>query len=104
MYQMLSEDDVAVIEAIGQVAVAHLQVLLSKERRAKALRRLTHELHTPLHAITGATRFMRHDLEARRSDQTDVFSQDYISDIESWVGLMRGLLEMPSFSAYRLAT
>ena len=89
---MFTDDDVAAIEAIGQAAVPHLQVLVSKERRAWALRRLTHELHAPLVAIRGALSFMQSELKARPGGGLDFFSQDYVADIESWSHLMRRLL------------
>jgi signal transduction histidine kinase len=87
-----SEDDLAIFDAICQTAVPHLQVLLSKERRAKALRRLTHELVNPLTAIRGAADRMKTELLRRRRASEDYFSQDYIGDIQSWASLMRGLL------------
>lgn len=89
---MFSEDDLAVFDAICQASIPHLEVLLSKDRRAKALRRLTHELHNPLVAIGGAADRMKSELRRRRGSAENYFSKDYISDVTSWVGLMRGLL------------
>ncbi len=89
---MFTDDDVAAVEAIGQAAVPHLQVLVSKERRARALRRLTHELHAPLVAIRGALSFMQSELKARPGGALDFFTEDYVADIESWSHLMRRLL------------
>ena len=98
---MFSEDDLAVLDAVCQAAVPHLQVLLSKERRAKALRRLSHELQNPLVALLGATDRMKRELVKRSGSSEVFFSQDYIGDIESWAGLMRGLLGNADF--FRLA-
>jgi hypothetical protein len=89
---MFADDDVAVLDAVCRAAVPHLEVLMSKERRWKALRRLTHELNNPLIAIAGAADKMRRELERRRGTSEVYFSEDYIGDIESWLGLMRGLL------------
>ena len=91
-FHMFSEDDLAVLDAVCRAAVPHLQVLLSKERRVKALRRLTHELNNPVVALKGAVDKMRRELELRRGTSEAYFSQDYIADIGSWLGLMRGLL------------
>ena len=94
---MFSEDDLAVLDAICQTAVPHLQVLLSKERRAKALRRLTHELNYPLVALTGATENIRTELQKRHGTSEAFFSEDFVGDIESWIGLMQGLLGNADF-------
>jgi len=91
-FHMFSEDDLAVLDAVCRAAVPHLQVLLSKERRAIALRRLTHELNNPVVALKGAVDKMRRELELRRGSTEAYFSQDYLADIGSWLGLMRGLL------------
>jgi sugar phosphate isomerase/epimerase/nitrogen-specific signal transduction histidine kinase len=104
-FHMFSEDDLAVLDAVCRAAVPHLQVLLSKERRVKALRRLTHELNNPLVALKGAVDKMRRELERRRGTTEAYFSQDYIEDIESWLGLMRGLLgnaDLLSFTSKKL--
>ena len=82
---MFSDDDAAVLDAIGQAAVPHLVVLL-EERRAKALGRLTHELKTPLVAIRGAAEFM---LRTKGVDK--FFDYDYPGDVWSWSELMRRL-------------
>lgn len=84
---MFSDDDAAVLDAIGQAAVPHLQILLDKERRAKALGRLTHELRSPLVAIRGAAEFMM-----RTKDVGKLFDYDYPGDVWSWSELMRRLL------------
>jgi signal transduction histidine kinase/sugar phosphate isomerase/epimerase len=96
-FHMFSEDDLAVIEAISQAAVPHIEVLQSKERRARGLRRITHELHTPIVAIQGATRFMKRELSRQRGFSEEAFSEDYIGDIESWTHLMRRLLGNANF-------
>jgi sugar phosphate isomerase/epimerase/nitrogen-specific signal transduction histidine kinase len=91
-YNMFSEDDLAVLDAVCQAAVPHLQVLLSKERRAKALRRLTHELNYPLVALAGATERIKTELLHRHGTSEAFFSEDYVGDIESWMELMKGLI------------
>jgi sugar phosphate isomerase/epimerase/nitrogen-specific signal transduction histidine kinase len=91
-YNMFSEDDLAVLDAACQAAVPHLQVLLSKERRAKALRRLTHELNYPLVALAGATERIKNELLRRHGTSEAFFSEDYIGDIESWMDLMKALI------------
>ncbi|MEK7675854.1 MAG: TIM barrel protein [Verrucomicrobiota bacterium] len=77
-FHMFSEDDLAVLDAVSQAAVPHLQVLLSKERRAKALRRLTHELNHPLVAIRGAAERMRNELVRRRGTAETYFSEAFV--------------------------
>ena len=103
---MFSDDDLAVLDAVCRAAVPHLQVLLSKERRVIALRRLTHELNNPVVALKGAVDKMRRELEQRRGTTEAYFSEDYIADIGSWLGLMRGLLgnaDVLSFGSKTLA-
>lgn len=100
-HSIFSEDDLAVLDAIFQSAVPHLQVLLSKERRAKALRRLSHELDNPLVAMRGATERMKKELLRKYGVSETFFTEDYLGDIESLTGLMQGLLANADF--YRLA-
>jgi signal transduction histidine kinase/sugar phosphate isomerase/epimerase len=89
---MFSDDDVAIVNAVGLAAVPHLQVLLGEERRAKALRRVTHELKTPLVAIRGAVQMMQRELARHKTAAKDFFDYDYLEDIWSWCELMRRLL------------
>ena len=91
-FHMFSEDDLAVLDSVCQAAVPHLQVLLSKERRAKALRRLSHELNNPLNCVIGASERIKEELIEKSGTSENFFSDDFVGDIESWVGLMRGLL------------
>lgn len=83
-----SQDDAAVLEAIASAVVPHLQVLLSQERRAKALGKLTHELRVPLVAIRGASEFMM-----RTKGVQEFFDYDYPGDIWAWSELMSRLLD-----------
>lgn len=84
---MFSDDDAAVLDAIGQAAVPHLQLMMDKERRAKALARLTHELRVPVVAIRAATELMLHTKGVE-----GFFDHNYPENIWSWSELMRRLL------------
>ncbi len=84
---MFTDDDASVLDAIGQAMVPHLQILLDKERRSRALGRLTHELRVPLVAIRGAAELMQ-----RTKGVDKIFGHDYPGDIWSWSELMRRLL------------
>ena len=84
---MFTDDDAAVLDAVGQSAVPHLQILLDKDRRSRALGRLTHELRVPLVAIRGAAELMQ-----RTKGVDNLFDHDYLGDIWSWSELMKRLL------------
>jgi signal transduction histidine kinase/sugar phosphate isomerase/epimerase len=84
---MFTDDDASVLDAIGQALVPHLQILLDKERRVRALGRLTHELRVPLVSIRGAAELMQ-----RTKGVEKLFEHDYPGDIWSWSELMRRLL------------
>jgi signal transduction histidine kinase len=90
--QMFSDNDAALIDAISQAALPHLQILLSDERRAKAVMRLMHELRTPLVAIRGASEWIDREIRAKNQDPANFFRRDYLGDLWSWTELMRGLL------------
>jgi signal transduction histidine kinase len=94
---MFSDDDVAILDAIGEAAVPHLHVLLSEERRAKAMGRITHELKTPLVAIRSAAQMMRGEFERRRLAVDAFFGYDYVEDVWSWCELMRRLVGNAEF-------
>lgn len=93
---MFTEDDIAILDSIGQVAVPYIQILLDKNRRAKALGRLTHELRIPLVAIRGAAEFM-----LNTKGVNTIFDYDYPGDIWSWSELMRRLLGNADLFRYR---
>lgn len=82
---MFLDDDVAVLDAIAQTAVPHLQILIEKDRRGKALGRLTHELKAPIVAIRGAAQSLKKSFGT--PDQ-----YIYFNDIWSYAELMRRLL------------
>lgn len=79
-FNMFTYDDVAIIDAIGQAAAPHVQLLRSNERHAKALNRLTHELKHPLVAIQAATGRMRSNLKRRNISVDSIFDHDYIKN------------------------
>jgi signal transduction histidine kinase len=82
------DDDAAILEAIAQAAIPHLELLLVQERRVKAVGRLTHELKVPLVAIRGAAEFMM-----RVPRINEFFDYDYPGDIWSWTELMGRLID-----------
>ena len=85
---LFSDDDAAILETIAQATIPHLEVLLSQERRIKALGKLTHELTVPLVAIRGAVEFMQ-----KTKGIDSFFDHDYAGDIWAWSELMKGLLD-----------
>jgi len=87
MPNLFIDDDVAILDSIGQALVPHLQILLEESRRAKALGKLTHELIFPLVAIRGAAEFI-----IRNKEINNILDYDYPGDIWSWSELMRRLL------------
>ena len=82
------DDDCAILEAIGQAAVPHMEILGERERLEKMLGRLTHELKVPLVAIRGAIDFIE-----RTPGIKKLFDYDYPGDIESWCELMGRLID-----------
>lgn len=84
---MFFEDDTSILDTIGQAAVPHLQILMDRERRARALGKLTHELRVPLVAIRGAAEAMQ-----RTKGVRSFFDYDYPGDVWSWSELMRRLV------------
>ena len=101
-HSMFTNDDVAVLDAIGQAAVPHLQVLMSKERRAKALKRFTHELRTPVSTIRNVAHEIEEVFKEHKIDATAFLSEDYLGDIKSWCDLMKRLVE--NVDLFRLAS
>ncbi len=92
---MFSDDDAAILDAIGQAAAPHIQMLLDKERRAKATERLTHELLSPIGAIAGAADLMQHT-----SGVETFFDEDYLGDVRSLCELMKRLVTMVNVNRY----
>lgn len=84
---LFSNDDAQILEAISQTTAPYLQILISKERRAVAWTKLTHELKAPLVAIRSATEFILHTKGVNK-----FFDHDYPGDILSYSELMRRLL------------
>jgi len=91
-----SEIDLAIMDSICQAAAPFMNVLIEKERRFRALGRLTHELKVPVIAIRGATQSIIS--EARNKL---VFEFDYPGDIWSWTELMQRLLDVSDFMRFR---
>jgi signal transduction histidine kinase/sugar phosphate isomerase/epimerase len=90
-----SDDDDAILEALVQAVVPHLEVLMAHERREKALGRLTHELKVPIVAIRGATEMIMRTVGARRA-----LPYDYPGDIWSWSELMGRLIDNADMARY----
>lgn len=89
---MFSDQDAAIVDAIGQAAVPHLSVLMAQERRVKALGKLVHELGVPLVAVRGAIDEMWTTREVRAFFRR-TFDYDYLGDIRSWSELMARLVD-----------
>lgn len=90
--KMFSDDDRAILDAIGQSALPHLQALLGEERRARTMGRLTHELARPLQAILTATGLVQAAFKEKGIVPAEFLGEDFIGDIGSWTGLMRRLI------------
>jgi signal transduction histidine kinase len=84
---MFLDDDIAVLDSIGQAAVPHIHILLEKERQAKSMERLTHEFKVPLVAIQSAIDYLKHT-----EGVSELFEYDFLGDIISWIQLMRRIL------------
>jgi signal transduction histidine kinase len=90
-----NDDDILLLETISQSASPLIRLIQDRERRTKALGRITHELKVPLVAIRGATELM-----LRASDMDKPPSHDYLNDIWSWSELLRRLLGVTDLFGY----
>jgi signal transduction histidine kinase/sugar phosphate isomerase/epimerase len=86
--RIFTEDDAALVDALCQAAVPHVELLRAETIRAEAVGRLTHELAMPVNALRGAVDSLRSDLEAADPRYHEVFRFDYMGDILSWTDLM----------------
>ncbi len=85
-----------VVPPIEDTASVIFQAQKAKERRDKALGRMTHELRVPIVAIKGAIEFI-----IDTPGSKDFFNQDYPGDIESWTELMTRVVD--NADVYRYA-
>jgi signal transduction histidine kinase len=88
-YNKFSFQDICVIDAIGQVAIPHLQALRVKERRIDEFERVAHELENPLVGIRGAVEHIQRAVRKAGLSPETAFGNDYLSDIWSWTDLMQ---------------
>ena len=104
-----SDDDLAVLDAMLEVAVPHLVRLLESEQRMKTLMRVTHELKRPLTGIRGALDCIQRDLGPPER-MLQLLREDYVTDALSWTELMSRLLsassvlKAPTFQPRRITT
>jgi len=96
-HNIFSDDDVAIIEAVSQIALPHIEALVAEERRRDGVARLAHELQRPATAIRSAVDFMHADLRKRDLATSQLFAFDYLGDVESWSELMIALVENADF-------
>jgi signal transduction histidine kinase/sugar phosphate isomerase/epimerase len=89
---MFTDDDLAILDAVCQVAVPHLRVLHNREATAETIARVAHELSNPVSAIRGAAQFMDQEIREKGYDPSTFFRKDFMDDIFSWTDLMKRLL------------
>lgn len=82
-----NDEDVAVLEAIAQAVVPHLQMIRINEQRIDMLDRLTHELRAPLTVVRNAV-----DVIGCVQGIRALLPYDYLDDILSWTTLMDRLI------------
>ncbi|MGA3284044.1 MAG: ATP-binding protein [Verrucomicrobiota bacterium] len=85
---MFTDEDAAVLDAIVQAALPHLELLTLQERQKEAVLRMTHEFRGPLVAIRGAVDHLQHSLKVRKISAASEFGKDYPKDILDWTQLM----------------
>ena len=95
-WNMFSDDDLAVIDAVSQVALPNLQLFLAEQERRRSVRLLTHELKRPAAAVVAAADLMQRVLVKRKVQPTYLFKDDYIKDVHDWGELMLALIERAS--------
>jgi signal transduction histidine kinase/sugar phosphate isomerase/epimerase len=96
-FNTFSDNDLAVVDAIGRAAAPHIRMLTGEERRSRVMRRVTHELKTPLVAVRAAAEMMKDELARREISVANFFEYDYLNDIWSWSELMRRVLGNAEF-------
>jgi len=97
---MFTGDDLAVLDAIGQAAVPHLQGLLEEEKRVAALGRVTHEFKSPLGALCSVADLMEGEFVDRKINAINFFGYDYFGDIKSWSDIMWRQISNADFLRY----
>ena len=95
--RMFTDDDVALIDAVGNVTVPHLRILRYNQKYTESVARVVHELGSPVAAIRGVVESMKEGFHSRAVDDKEFFGEDYLGDIESWADLMKGILVNPNF-------
>ena len=86
-FRAFSDDDAAVVEAVNQAAVQHLEYLISVGRRNKSQQRLTHVLKEPLVGMQNLVQAIQYETVGSQP-----FEFDFPGDIMSWCSLMRQLI------------
>ena len=92
-----SDDDLAVIDAITQAAVPHIEGLVGEQIRTRALGRFVHELANPIVAVRGNVQWIEQELQDKGLDPRTCFSFDYLDDLWSWTDLLSHLTENNGF-------
>ncbi|HEY0550782.1 MAG TPA: TIM barrel protein [Verrucomicrobiae bacterium] len=89
-----TDDDAAKLDAVVQVALPHLDLLIMQRRQAFALTRMAHELQNPLIGIRGAADWLRERLKEQGiKDLKAYLGADYVDDILSYQELMSRLVQ-----------
>jgi hypothetical protein len=97
--RMFTDDDVAILDAVGSVIASHLRVLHSSNRYRESVARVVHELGTPVAAMRAVVESMKDGFTERGEDPDTYFGVDYLGDAESWAELMKRILINSGFTS-----
>jgi signal transduction histidine kinase len=91
-FNMFSDEDIAIIEAVAHVAAPHYELIVADERRREALARMIHELMHPATVIHSAIHMIQAEFHTKGIDSAAFFKVDYPGDIQMWSDLMVALI------------
>ena len=95
-----TEDDLAIVDAVGQTALPHLGFFKREEIRELMQARVNHELNTPVSVIVGAVDIIKDTLRKKKINTQSLFKYDYLEDISTWCDLLKRLILNSDFMQY----
>jgi len=90
---VFTDDDAAVLDAMGHAASAYIELYTRDLYSTQALAMLHHEILMPVVAVRGAVESMVATLERKLPDAPRFFKYDYPNDMLMWTGLMTKLVD-----------
>ena len=92
-----SDEDLALLDHMIQVAIPHLVRFQEEEKRRWQILKVTHELKRPVNSLRTLTKNLKWEFNDRIREGIRPLEHDYIGDAESWTELMRGLMRRSEY-------